>query len=480
MSRSQTYSLQTLESKEPLPATTAENQTVTEIKSKKKFMRFLILGFTLLSLIYSFVLAQLVIVQYVYANIHKTYYPNVSFSTNESGCQLNTTSQLYRDQQTVQKMASQFIIYAELARGVPGIFGIFFYGSLSDKYGRKLFLLVPFIGNMLKCVLTTVGIYLDWNIYIFIIFFFIDGCGGGWVLAVSIVMSIVADVTEPGKTRIFVIAMTEISLGLGLVIGSFTSGFIIKAEGFMYALLISSCCSILPFLLLVFVPETLNKTEDQQRKSTTQLAFDIFVFYFRDAALNGKRKIFLVCMLIYCFVITASFGANGIETLFGLNSPFCMSSVQVGVFITMRTGIPFVLGMLLFRPLQLCLDESLIAVIANLSHSAGYILEAFAYSTLMLYFVPVLSFARTMAIPIVRGIMSSLTPQEKQGTMFAGIAIVETFCTQFGSLTSTVVYGHTVETFRGAAFLVLAGYTSVAGVLSFVLYRITRRVKMHL
>ncbi|OWF47008.1 Proton-coupled folate transporter [Mizuhopecten yessoensis] len=193
----------------------------------------------MLSLTYSFVLAHLVIVQYVYAYIHKAYYPNVSFSTNESGCQLNTTSRLYHDQQNVQKMTSQFNIYAELAKG---IFGIFFYGSLSDKYGRKIFLFVPVIGNMLNCVLTSVGIYLNWNIYIFIIFFFIDGCGGSWGLAISIVMSIVADVTVPGKTRMFVIAMTELSLGLGIVIGSFTSGFIIEAEGFMSALLISSCC----------------------------------------------------------------------------------------------------------------------------------------------------------------------------------------------------------------------------------------------
>ncbi|XP_033735177.1 solute carrier family 46 member 3-like [Pecten maximus] len=455
-----------------------QDETVAEVKSSKHLvMRFLLLGFIMMSLIYSFTLAQLVTVQYMYAYIRKSLFPNVSFSTNESECQINTTSQLYRDQQTVQKLVAQLNIYGELAKGIPAICCIFFYGSLSDKYGRKTIILIPFIGNMIKCILTTIGTYLNWNIYIFIVFSFIDGCGGGWVLAMSIVMSIVADVTKPGKTRTFVIAMTELSLGFGLIIGGFTSGFIIKAEGFTIAMVVSACCSLLPVILLIFVQETLHKPKEKERKSVAQLAVDIYVFYFRDSALYGKRKVFVVCILIYFFIIQSAFGANGIEPLYVLNSPFCWSSVRVGIYITVRTGLPFVTGMLFFGPLQRCLDECVIAAIATLSNLAGFALEAFSYNTVMLFIVPVLSFARTMAVPVVRGVMSRLTPPGKQGCMFAGIAIVETFCSLFGSVAANAIYGRTVEVFRGAAFLVLSGYLFVAFILSLVLYKLTRRLK---
>ncbi|XP_069118620.1 lysosomal proton-coupled steroid conjugate and bile acid symporter SLC46A3-like [Argopecten irradians] len=453
-----------------------EHQTEV-VSNKRLLMRFLLLGLIMMFLIYSNSLAQLVSVQYIYASIHKSSFPNVSFSTNESACQINTTSQMYRDQQTVQKMAAQINIYIELAKGIPGIFSIFLYGSLSDRYGRKPILLIAFTGNMLKCVLCTLATYQKWNINYFIIFNFIDGVGGGWVMAMSITMAIVADVTKPGKTRTFVIAMTELSLGFGLLIGGFTSGFIIKAEGFDTALLISSCSSLLPMLLLFFVQETLNKTKVSQRKSIIQLAFDIYKFYFRDRVLYGKRKVFLVCMLIYFFIIQSAFGANGIETLYMLNSPFCWSSVDVGQYMTVRVGLPFITGMLLFGPLQRCLDESLIAVIATVSNMAGFTMEAFAYNKVMLYMVPALSFARTMAVPVVRGIMSRLTPQDKQGCMFAGVAIVETVCTLYGSVVSTAIYGRTVGVFRGAAFLVLSGYLFLAFLLSIVLYRLNRRLK---
>ncbi|XP_060079499.1 lysosomal proton-coupled steroid conjugate and bile acid symporter SLC46A3-like [Ylistrum balloti] len=510
MAQRQNYSLQTLENKESLPTFTSkgtcvsirnsfseeqhsdtvvsasvdvkssdhsDDLTVAEIKSRQPLVRFLILVFIMLLLIYSFVLTQLITSQYIYAYIRKTMFPNVSFSTNESECQINKTSQVYSDQQIVQKHAAQLNIYLELAKGIPGILSIWFYGSLSDKYGRKPFLLIPFAGNMIKCILITLGMFFNWNIYTFMFFNFFDGIGGTWVLAMSVVMSIVADVTEPGKTRSFIIAMTEISLGFGLIIGGFTSGFLIKAVGFTYSMLVCSCCSLIPVILLIFVPETFKKSKDNQRKTITQFAVDIYVFYVRDSSIKGKRKIFVVCLLIYFCILQAAFGGNGIETLYGLNSPFCWSSVQVGTYITLRGGLPFATGLLLFRPLQLCLDEGFIAILAVLSNFAGFVLEAFSYNTVMLFLVPALSFARTMAVPVLRGIMSRLTPHNKQGSMFAGMAIVETFCSLYGSVVSNAIYGETVEIFRGAAFLFLAGFLFIALVLSFVLYVLNRKSK---
>ncbi|XP_060079497.1 lysosomal proton-coupled steroid conjugate and bile acid symporter SLC46A3-like [Ylistrum balloti] len=492
MDRRQNYSLQPSESKEPLPlqavyavsdstdnkwSNNADNQNVAEIKTGKRTMgRFMLLLFIMVSLIYSFILAQLVTTQYMYAYIRRDRFPNVSFSSNESKCEINITSQLFHDQQTVQKLAAQLNIYLDLAKGIPGTLSIFLYGSFSDRYGRKIILLIPFIANMLKCILITLGTYLNWNIYVFIIFSFIDGVGGGWVLAMSIVMSMVADITEPGKTRTFAIAMTELSLGFGLIIGGFTSGFIIRAKGFTYVLVISSCCSLVPILLLIFVQETLRKPKDDQRKSVAKLAVDIYVFYFRDISINGKRKIFLVCMVIYFLNIQAAIGSHGIETLYGLNSPFCWSSVEVGNYAAINHGLPFVTGMLLFRPLQWCLEETLIAVLAVLSNFTGMVLEALSYTTLMLFFVPVLSFARTMAVPVLRGVMSRLTPQDKQGSMFGGMAIVETFCSLFGGVASNAIYGETVDTFRGTAFLVLAAYLFLGFLLAILLHWFIRRL----
>ncbi|XP_069118621.1 lysosomal proton-coupled steroid conjugate and bile acid symporter SLC46A3-like [Argopecten irradians] len=488
----QSYSLENLDNKYPvehvgpvsvLPgkedeADTTETDIVAVTESRKLLIgRFLLLGAIMVLVIYSFMLTQLVTVQYIYTYIRQSQFPNVSFITNESsGCQINTTSQIYRDQQTVQKMAAQINIYIELARGIPGMCGIFLYGSLSDRFGRKPVLLIAFTGNMLRCLLTTLATYLHWNLNSFIIFSFIDGCGGGWVLAMSIAMSIAADVTKPGKTRTFAIVMTEMSLGFGMIIGGFTSGFIIKAGGFTVAMVVSSCFSLLPIFLWFFVQETLSRSKSKEapRKTLCQLLIEVYVFYFKDPVISGKRKIFLVCTLIYFLVIQSATGANAIETLYVLNSPFCWSSVQVGNYVAVRNGLPFVTGMLFFGPLQRCLNESAIAIIANLSNLAGFLLEALSYNTVMLYFVPALSFAKTMSVPVVKGIMSRLTPPDKQGTMFSGTAIVETFCSLYGGVVSSAIYGQTVDVFRGTAFLFLTGYLFIAVVLSIVLYGLIR------
>jgi PCFT/HCP family folate transporter-like MFS transporter 1/3 len=73
--------------------------------------------------------------------------------------------------------------------------------SFSDVYGRKSFFLAPLIGTFLKNTLCAIGIYFNFNIAYFIIFYAVEGCTGTWVSTLSMVYCYIADLTEPGKPR---------------------------------------------------------------------------------------------------------------------------------------------------------------------------------------------------------------------------------------------------------------------------------------
>lgn len=52
------------------------------------------------------------------------------------------------------------------------------------------------------------------------------------------------------------------------------------------------------------------------------------------------------------------------------------------------------------------------------------------------------------------------------GTMFAGIAVTETFCSLSGSVLASTIYANTVDVFRGTIFLVDAGNVFISSILT--------------
>jgi hypothetical protein len=58
-------------------------------------------------------------------------------------------------------------------------------------------------------VLELIGIYFNFNIAYFIIFYAVEGCTGTWVSTLSMVYCYIADLTEPGKPRTIVIGLLE-------------------------------------------------------------------------------------------------------------------------------------------------------------------------------------------------------------------------------------------------------------------------------
>ncbi|VDI40588.1 Hypothetical predicted protein [Mytilus galloprovincialis] len=68
-------------------------------------------------------------------------------------------------------------------------------------------------------------------------------------------------------------------------------------------------------------------------------------------------------------------------------------------------------------------------------------------------------------MPIVRSIMSRMSPAHKIGSVFAGIAAIEFICNMASSLLANAVYDATVDIYKGFTFFVMAGYAGIGIVL---------------
>ena len=191
--------------------------------------------------------------EYGHEAFWKKFRPDGPFKnhTHHSLCDANTSSREYQEEQIVQSLVSKWSTYMSLAQGLPLLVSSGLFCTLSDSFGRKPFVLVSLMGVFLKTFLMCLAVEYNWNVYLFILFIFVDGCCGTWVVQVAMSMAMVSDLTiEGGKSRSFLITVVGFFLSLGYALASFTTGFIIRILGFNWSLGIATMLIIAPMILL--------------------------------------------------------------------------------------------------------------------------------------------------------------------------------------------------------------------------------------
>lgn len=459
----------------------AEDKDTTQRRGQRLFLRrCFVLASGLFLILVAFTILQLgVLHQYVYYFYYKKFLPNITFTsqdTQKSYCNnsANATSEAEEKlRNKIQVLASQFMIYTSLALYIPPIFGNFFLSTLSDTYGRKPFILIPIAGFIIRSTLFVIGIHFELDLAWFILFLLLEGLTGGLYSQIAVLFSYVADITEKGDQRILLLVIIEVIAGLGGLLGSLSSGYLIREFGFLLPTFISTMCLFASLLLFgIFLPESLpSECKSRSKRLNFCSKFKgVWEFYTSNKNGKGTRWRYVCSLLIFLCVQFGVLGRVSVETLYELNKPFCWNSVLLGWFMGLRIISSYVIGLVLIRVLRCCVSVEFIALIGATSHMGAFILEAFAEESYELFFVPIVSFGSAMIAPIMRGIMSRMTPPDKQGTLFAGMGMIDSFITIVGTTVSSAVYSATVTYFRGFVFLMFAGISCVAVILIIVLW----------
>lgn len=332
--------------------------------------------------------SYLILQQYAYSVVHKEKFPNFNNTGVQFTCETNTSTTEYKLQVEIQQETSNWILYVSLASGIPSIFINFFFTSYSDRYGRKPFLLLATAGLFLKSSLCTIGIYMEWDLMYFIIFFTIEGILGSQMVPMSVSFSLIADVTQAGKTRSFAMALIDMSVGVGLLLGTLLSGYLIQALGYGPPIAIySAMLFIMLLVILIGIPETVKKGDQNEVVPMSKNIKDAVSFYVdSEIAKEGKRIKYILYLLIYLLINMSTLGKTHIDTLYELNTPFCWDAVRIGIFAMGRNAAQFLVGIPLIKLFQKCFSDEYIALIGLLSNTFSLIQEGMAPNSLVLYF----------------------------------------------------------------------------------------------
>ncbi|PVD25739.1 hypothetical protein C0Q70_13399 [Pomacea canaliculata] len=145
------------------------------------------------------------------------------------------------------------------------------------------------------------------------------------------------------------------------------------------------------------------------------------------------------------------------------------------------------------KVLQRCASHVTIGNLAMLSEAASFALEAFASADWMMYLTPALGVFSSSARPVVKTLMSQITPPTDKsvrlsvadlcftGAIFSSMAAVEIVSRMSSTAIHNTLYTSTLSTFPGAVFLLLAALSIICVALLLVFQVISmREVRGHL
>ncbi|KAG8197164.1 hypothetical protein JTE90_011324 [Oedothorax gibbosus] len=420
-------------------------------------------------------LKSLTIEPFVFAFLF-AYYVNKSCLTNmimDKGClyTLNFTKDVCRnlsghqtEKALVEILGNNYTLYANLLQ-IFGAFQTMFIAPWSDKYGRKLPILLAVVGMILSEIgLMFSSIYFDSALYFIIIARIPTELFGGFICTLTTVYSHASEVSsEEGRALKY--AFVDIAMGLGMALGGLAGGLMFSL-GYVYlfltALLIHCMC--LPWILFCVRETTgLDSNHTWREKIRNFFLLESFLKGWKAAVRkreNNGRTVLLMLFASMCVITLTidSFSAlgfvfihhwydwdqgkyNTIQTYF-----------NVSQFIFLGICMP-----VLFRKFKL--SGYFMGMVGVISMMGQYGLIGLSMLSIYLFYLGnVVGSMYGLSRFLIRTIISKLADKDELGRVFSFLATCEAILPMFGSILVTKVFNATLDTFPNVTYMMTVGF----------------------
>jgi MFS family permease len=401
-----------------------------------------------------------------------------------------------------------FTLYGSLISGVLSIISSPKLGALSDRYGRKKLLVFTTSGVLLGEILTIlVAKYPDTvDVNWILLGYAFDGLCGSFIVSMALSHSYATDCTPPQK-RSVAFGYFHACLYSGIAIGPILAGYIIKrrtpivgkTEAVLFIFYIALACQLLFILMLVvFIPESLSKKRQEaarekhalekerrgpssdfiNRLRSINLLEPLTILYPTGPGSSPalrRNLIFLASTDMIMFGV--AMGAMNVITLYlrqQFNWQEWESSKYVSIVNTSRVLCLLVLLPLVTRLVRGRLgtstqknsgtdsfDLSLIRI-AIFFDMLGYLGFSLARLGGLFTLSGVVTSIGGIGSPMLGSVLTKHVPPDRVGQLLGATGLLHAFARIVGPLVFHGVYYATVNKFRQAVFVCLAGTFGLA------------------
>lgn len=339
-----------------------------------------------------------------------------------------------------------------------------FLGALSDKYGRRLILLISLLGTGVDYLLMAFAPTLT----ILFIGRVISGLTGANQTVASSYMADISDDSNRAKN----FGLIGAAFGIGFVVGPALGGFV-GSFGHNYPFIVAAIMALINFLFGLFIlPESLP--EESRREIVLSKINPMSSF--RDIK---KRPELFLYFILFGLVNLAGQIHPSIWALY-TSYKFHWNSLEVGFSLT-AVGLALGIGQgMLTGIFTKKFNEMNTFIIGTTVATISYVLYAFASESWMIYAIISLIMLSVIAPPALQSMLAKEVPAneqgELQGTLFSLISLTSIVAPLlYTKLFSYYTEGNSIN-FPGAPYLAAMLFSLIC--LLLILYKTKLRPKV--
>ena len=185
-------------------------------------------------------------------------------------------------------LSNHLVIYTQVAVKIPRIITTMIIGPLTDKYGRKIGIILPVLGTVLDGIGAFIIVFLNASPYYLILSHGSSGFLGGFPLLCTSVYSYIADVSSP-QWRTLRLGILTAALAFGGGAGAFLIGFWLYWSdcNFTTLYLFYSITSMLLLAYTLIIPESIPASK--RKRLFDDRNSGIFKMYLEGAKLYCRN-----------------------------------------------------------------------------------------------------------------------------------------------------------------------------------------------
>ncbi|XP_066551681.1 proton-coupled folate transporter [Amia ocellicauda] len=354
----------------------------------------------------------------------------------------------------VETLTAHWSIYINLGGCLVGLLSVSLLGPWSDRAGRRPLLVLPSLALALQAALYLLVMYLRLPVGFLLLGRLLSGICGDFNAILAACFAYVAD-TSDRRSRTIRVAVLEACLGLAGMLASIVGGQWRRAQGYInpFWLVLSTNLTVALYTYL-FVAESV--TPDPGAKLFTTEHYRAMYRLYTMPRDKGRRARLWLYALCFFLVVTVHFGSRDLYVLFELSAPLCWGPALIG-YGSAAKHLTYLTSLIGLKALQLCLEDSWIALTGLLSNMTGLVVISVAGTTTLMFTGYGLLFLSMLSTPVLRSKMSKLGDVSEQGALFASVACVESLCSLVSSGIFNSLYPATLHIMKGLPFLFGAG-----------------------
>ncbi|XP_054706592.1 proton-coupled folate transporter-like [Uloborus diversus] len=384
----------------------------------------------------------------------------VHFNYSSSVC---SNISYYPDVKTeVVKLANNYILGYNFLSFLTSSILVVFIGSWSDRYSRKVPLIVCLLGVIIDGFINSfLTVFMNTRVEFLFIPALINGLSGSFLTIMTILYSYITDIsTESNRTMKYTII--QAAAGISAPIGMLASGYVFMSLGYTAIFLIATAGHILALLWTVFfIKETRGLENKESWKLKLRKLFsteNVIASYkttMKKRPNKGKWQILLLmlCMMIFAMSqqSVATIGFSYVHHRYDWDNT--KYSTVFGIFAMIGTiGTLFIVPM--FKKLNL--GDCTLGLVGSTSTISKSLLTGFASKEYLFYTAYMIG-VMEMLIPLaVLSRISKVAPQDDIGKIFAIFTMVESVIPSLSTAPVSQIFNASLDFFPGLTFILLA------------------------